>query len=35
MARMRSPLAVVSDGDEILGVVTVSRLLRALLPKDA
>jgi hypothetical protein len=28
-------LAVVSDGDEILGVVTVSRLLRALLPKDA
>ncbi|HEX5427281.1 MAG TPA: CBS domain-containing protein [Pedococcus sp.] len=35
MARMRSPLAVVSDGDDILGVVTVSRLLRALLPKDA
>ena len=35
MARMRSPLAVVSDGAEILGVVTVSRLLRVLLPKDA
>ncbi|MEO5982131.1 MAG: CBS domain-containing protein [Pedococcus sp.] len=32
LARMHSPLAVVSDGDSILGVITVSRLLRALLP---
>ncbi len=32
MARMRSPLAVVQDGDTILGVITVSRLLRAVLP---
>ncbi|SDP66427.1 CBS domain-containing protein [Pedococcus dokdonensis] len=34
MARMRSPLAVVQDGDTILGVITVSRLLRALLPEE-
>lgn len=33
LARMRSPLAVVSDGDTVLGVITVSRLLRALLPE--
>jgi CBS domain-containing protein len=32
MARMRSPLAVVMDRERILGVITVSRLLRALLP---
>ena len=32
LARMRSPLAVVSEGDRVLGVITVSRLLRALLP---
>ncbi|MGA8979675.1 MAG: CBS domain-containing protein [Pedococcus sp.] len=32
LARMHSPIAVVSDGDSILGVITVSRLLRALLP---
>lgn len=32
MARMRSPIAVVADDDGILGVITVSRLLRTLLP---
>jgi CBS domain-containing protein len=32
MARMRSPLAIVMDGEHILGVITVSRLLRSLLP---
>src|SRR5687768_9744007 len=32
MARCRSPLAVVVDGDRILGVITVSRLLAALVP---
>ncbi len=31
MARMRSPLAVVMDGDEVIGVITVSRLLAAML----
>lgn len=34
LARMHSPLAVVMDGPEVLGVITVSRLLRALLPAD-
>jgi CBS domain-containing protein len=34
MARMRSPLAVVVDADEVVGVVTVSRLLRAVLPDE-
>lgn len=32
MARMRSPIAVVADDGGIRGVITVSRLLRALLP---
>ena len=32
MARMHSPLAIVQDGDTILGVITVSRLLRVVLP---
>ena len=32
MARMRSPIAVVADDDGIHGVITVSRLLRTLLP---
>jgi CBS domain-containing protein len=32
LARMHSPLAVVMDGDRVLGVITVSRLLRVLLP---
>jgi CBS domain-containing protein len=32
MARMRSPIAVVADADGIHGVITVSRLLRTLLP---
>jgi CBS domain-containing protein len=34
MARMRSPLAVVVEGDELVGVVTVSRLLRSMLPDE-
>jgi CBS domain-containing protein len=32
MARMRSPIAVVADDGGIRGVITVSRLLRTLLP---
>jgi CBS domain-containing protein len=32
LARMHSPLAVVSDNGVVLGVITVSRLLRRLLP---
>ena len=32
LARMHSPLAVVSDHGAVLGVITVSRLLRLLLP---
>ena len=35
LAQMRSPLAVVMDGETVLGVITVSRLLRALLPGGA
>lgn len=35
LARMRSPLAVVMEGNAVLGVITVSRLLRALLPGGA
>ena len=35
LARMRSPLAVVMDGGTVLGVVTVSRLLRTVLPGEA
>lgn len=32
MARMRSPIAVVADDGGVRGVITVSRLLRTLLP---
>ena len=32
MARMHSPLVAVVDGDEVLGAITVSRLLAHLLP---
>jgi CBS domain-containing protein len=35
LAQMRSPLAVVMEGEAVLGVITVSRLLRALLPGGA
>ena len=35
LAQMRSPIAVVMDGETVLGVITVSRLLRALLPGGA
>lgn len=35
MARMHSPLVAVVDGDELLGAITVSRLLRHLLPGEA
>lgn len=34
MARMHSPLVAVVDGDELLGAITVSRLLRHLLPGE-
>jgi CBS domain-containing protein len=34
MARMRSPIAVVADEAQVIGVITVSRLLRSLLPDE-
>ncbi|NNM47157.1 CBS domain-containing protein [Knoellia koreensis] len=34
MARMRSPIAVVADKERVIGVITVSRLLRLLLPDE-
>lgn len=35
MARSRSPLAVVVDGDDIIGVIGIGELLGRLLPNDA
>ncbi len=34
MARMRSPIVAVVDGDRVLGAVTVSRLLEVLFPEQ-
>ncbi len=33
MARMHSPVVAVVEGDEVIGAITVSRLLRHLLPE--
>jgi CBS domain-containing protein len=34
MARMHSPIVAVVDGDELLGAITVGRLLDHLLPNS-